>query len=212
MAGINQYRAFGIGSGANTLTYSAYDAVPDLIDKGFQPGVAKSEEMNTVLRQVSVMSAALASLAIAGTPDVDMLDNGNVLDVRTKLQNAFNALYLQDLSPYTRNSDFSTGAKQSLTVPGWQELPGGLLLQWGAAAIPSGTNGSSVGVTFPRTFLHECLHVSASPNQGANGTWGALLVVCDNLTSVGFTLRADSTNSGQTIASGRVGRWFAIGW
>lgn len=212
MAGINQYRAFGIGPGANTLSYSAYDAVPDLIAKGFQPGIAKSEEVNTVLRQVSVMSAALAALALVGTPTADMLDNGNVVDVRTKLQSGLNALYLQDLSPFTRNDDFSTGSKQSLTANGWQELPGGLLLQWGAASIPSGSNSGSVVVTFPRTFIHDCFHVSASASDSANSSWGVLSLVCKSKANTGFTLFADSANIGASILSGRVGYWFAIGW
>ena len=212
MAGINQYRAFGIGSGANTLSYTAYDAVPDLIAKGFQPGIAKSEEVNTVLRLVTVMTAALASLALVGTPTEDMLDNGNVVDVRTKLQNGLNALYLQDLTPFTRNADFSTGAKQSLTTNGWQELPGGLLVQWGVANIPSGGNSGTVAVSFPRTFIHDCFHVSASGSDGASPSWGVLSLVCKSKSSVGFTLFADSGNSGVSIASGRVGYWLAIGW
>lgn len=60
------------------------------------------------------------------------------------------------LSPLQLANAF-TGTNQSLITNGWQQLPGGLILQWGTST--ANTNGG-VLATFPKTFTSSCFTVS----------------------------------------------------
>lgn len=96
---ISQYLAFGTGSGANTLSAEDYAALASsLVALGFQPGLAKSEEMNTVLRQLSVGVAGLARFCVdAGSSD--QLDDGNVVNFAANIRAAVQALGSSGGSP-----------------------------------------------------------------------------------------------------------------
>lgn len=145
----SQYLPFGTGVSANALSYATYSALTTLISNGFQTGIAKSEQINTVLRQVSVGVAGLAKL-IADHGPLDALDNGSVSDFKTALKSALDLLYIQDLSGLVPLASF-TGANQSLSSNGYQKLPGGLILQFGSvgfADVPSGVPGDTGTVTF----------------------------------------------------------------
>lgn len=145
----SQYLPFGTGVSANTLSYATYAALTTLIANGFQTGIAKSEEINTVLRQTSVGVAGLAKL-IADHGPSDALDNGSISDFKAALKAALDLLYIQDLSGLVPLTSF-TGANQSLSSNGYQKLPGGLILQFGSvgfADVPSGTPGATGTVTF----------------------------------------------------------------
>lgn len=56
-----------------------------------------------------------------------------------------------------------TGTNQSLTGGGYQKLPGGLIIQWGANVFAS--TGSTV--VFPVAFPNTCMHVLMSDNDSA---------------------------------------------
>jgi hypothetical protein len=63
-----------------------------------------------------------------------------------------------------------TGANQSLAAPGYQKLPGGLILQWWTAEIGITTPNtrSQYTATIPVPFPNATLHMSISPISGAS--------------------------------------------
>lgn len=72
----NQFYTWAAAPAANALTNSAYYGLTTLRASGFQPGIASSEQANTVLRQSSTVAAAIGALvAYAGG---DAIDNGDV--------------------------------------------------------------------------------------------------------------------------------------
>ena len=82
-------------------------------------------------------------------------------------------------------SDF-TGSNVSLAASGYQKLPSGLIIQWGATGVITG--GSSVAVTFPIAFPNACLNASATYTTGTNTTTpsaGSL----SSLSTTGITVR-----------------------
>jgi hypothetical protein len=155
MSHANQYLAFGTGVGSNTLSNAAYVAAEsgNLIPLGFQPGIAKSEQVNTVLRQATVAVAALAQFAADyGTSDVN--DDGSVTNFKAALKSALDALYVFNPSALVPLSSF-TGGNQSLGTNGWQKFPGGLIEQWITVTftdVPSGTSGYQATINLPIGF------------------------------------------------------------
>lgn len=177
----SQFLPFGIGGGSgspNTLSPTAYAALTALLANGFQPGIARSEEVNTALRQVTTGVAALASFA-ATHGDDDVLDNGVIADFAAALKSALDNLYIQDLSGLVPTSAF-TGSNQDLTgESGFQRLPGGLILQWGSIGFPNvtagipGYTGSVVyadngGLVFPNAALRVFTGLEVAPGGGNN--------------------------------------------
>lgn len=82
----NEFLPFGTAANANVLPNANYLALPAR-SAGFSSGVAKSEQLNTVWRQASVMSSALGQF-IADSTGKDVLDNGDVGELQTLLQEA----------------------------------------------------------------------------------------------------------------------------
>ncbi len=68
----NDFLPFATGSGSNTLSQSAYAALPAL-STGFQAGIANSAQLNTVWRKSSIIAAVLAQFIVdySGQPAVD---------------------------------------------------------------------------------------------------------------------------------------------
>ncbi|MEQ4655702.1 phage tail protein [Providencia manganoxydans] len=79
----NEFLPFGIAEGANVLSNQEYERLAARFN-GFISGVAKSKELNTVWRQSSVMSSALAQF-IVDSDNKDLLDNGDVASIKTRL-------------------------------------------------------------------------------------------------------------------------------
>lgn len=75
MAGTNQYFSFSAAVGANALTYSAWSALTTLRANGFTTGVASSEQVNTLMRQMSVPTSGLAQFV--ANQDVNVFDDGS---------------------------------------------------------------------------------------------------------------------------------------
>ncbi len=94
----NQYLPFAVGTSPNTMTYSAYAALP-AVGTGFVSGVASSEQFNTLMRQVSVPTAGLAQWA-SDTAGVNANDDGSTTNFKALLDSAFSA----KLSPYLLKS------------------------------------------------------------------------------------------------------------
>ena len=76
----------------------------------------------------------------------------------------------------------------SLTDPGYQTLPGGLLIQWGTGAITAGIAGT---VTFPVAFPTTCLRALVIPTGG-----GATAAQFMQVTGLSATQATFSINSG----------------
>lgn len=83
MAAVNNFKPFGIGSGANVTAQTDYEALAALIG-GFQSGKASSAQINKALRQGTVMSSVLAQF-IANTSGADVLDNGDTATILNNL-------------------------------------------------------------------------------------------------------------------------------
>jgi hypothetical protein len=77
------------------------------------------------------------------------------------------------------------GVNQSLATSGYQKLPGGLILQWGAVSFSSGSSSTTISGTFPITFPSACKSFSAVQFNGAAG--GFLYFSGNALSTSGFS-------------------------
>lgn len=130
----NQFKAWGTAVDANTLTYSSYSALTTLITKGFQPGVAESIQMNTVLRQVSSMTAAVGQFSTTYGA-LDAVDDGNVTNLVASIKSAIDAIVAS--SQYWKTGMLMTmmGLGSAVaTPPGFIYLNGANVSRTGASA------------------------------------------------------------------------------
>jgi hypothetical protein len=98
---------------------------------------------------------------------------------------------------YTTNF---TGANQSKSANGFQQLPGGLILQWGTFTAP----GSTSSITFPIPFPTACVNVQITDR--ADGNTGGLG------TNAGLRAAPTTTGASFTTVGGRIQYWFAVGY
>jgi len=80
----NNFKAFGIGAGANVTGQTDYEALTALLT-GFQSGKASSAQINKALRQGTVMASVLAQF-IADSANVDVLDDGNLANILANMK------------------------------------------------------------------------------------------------------------------------------
>lgn len=86
----NEFLPFGTAEGANVLSNQEYEALAAR-HNGFTSGVAKSKELNKVWRQASLIASAVAQF-IADTDQKDLLDTGDVADIKSRLASAINLI------------------------------------------------------------------------------------------------------------------------
>ena len=100
----------------------------------------------------------------------------------------------------TRNSAFDN----SLEEIGWQQLQGGLIIQWGR--FTASHNQTFHSVTFPIAFPNNALNVSATlgRNTALNGTAATLV---RNLSRTGVQIAGDHVSAASTGDF----YWFAVG-
>jgi len=72
----NEFQPFAIGEYANVISQSEYESLP-AVGAGFTSGIAKSEQLNKVWRQSSVMASVIGDF-IANNSGDDVLDDGDV--------------------------------------------------------------------------------------------------------------------------------------
>ena len=84
----NDIKAFAAAGGANVLTQAEYQALSAL-STGFTSGKASAKEVNKAIRQATLVAAALAQF-VSDRGEVDVLDDGNVAGLATKLIAALN--------------------------------------------------------------------------------------------------------------------------
>ena len=98
---------------------------------------------------------------------------------------------------------YETGFGSSLSANGWQRLPSGLIIQWGAVSV-SAVNGNYQAALYPIRFPNTCFQVVGG--RDALGSNAVMLVG-----------RAGGDPTGQVLfqnyaASTELGKYFAIGY
>lgn len=82
----NELLPFADGEDANVLPTNQWEALTDILENGFQSGIARSEQVNRVLAQGAVASYVLGQLI------VDQLNKDATLNKDTLYQNLVSAL------------------------------------------------------------------------------------------------------------------------
>lgn len=89
------------------------------------------------------------------------------------------------------------GAGQSLAANGWQRLPSGLILQWGATTVTAG----NLTVAFPTAFPNACYGVFPNVTQPQPSTTIMYSTWADTITLSNFALRTRYALNGGTVAA-----------
>lgn len=119
----SQYLPFGTGGVAgspNTLSYASYSALTTLIGNGFQTGIARSEQINTVLRQATVGVAGIGQL-IVDHGALDALDDGSPANFKAALKSALDNLMAAQ--QFWKTGDVK-GTLASTVPAGWLKANG----------------------------------------------------------------------------------------
>ena len=103
-----------------------------------------------------------------------------------------------------RLADAFKGANQSLSVNGYQKLPGGLIIQWGITS-----RGSPYAITFPVAFPNACIAI-AGGHAAYTGAAGLAVFGVQNLTATGFTASVRDQVGNYVSFGGTM--WIAIGY
>lgn len=102
-------------------------------------------------------------------------------------------------------TEFVFTSQQSKATNGYQQLPGGLILQWGlATSIPN--NGEKT-ITFPIAFPNAALNVVATLQQ-PNFVTGGWIIFIDTIAAANFVIGCDDVSS---TAGTPNAYWYAIG-
>lgn len=198
----NDFKPFAVGSGANVTSQADWVGLAALA-QGFQSGKASAAQINKALRQSSTMAAMIGQfIANAGT---DALDNGDVATMVTNLIAAMKGNLNLKSAAY-KDVGIATGQIPDMSYfanntasPGYQKLPGGLIIQWGTAAIP--TSGTAT-ISFPLTFLKGIFQL-ITPLDSSNSNNYRVAVSTSTLSTMTMT----STNTQN--ATGVM--WMAVG-
>ena len=81
---------FGTGTGSNVLSQAAYAALA-AVESGFESGILASENLNKVLRQGTVMAAALANVMVT-VLTANVPDDGNLTNLEAQITAMINGL------------------------------------------------------------------------------------------------------------------------
>lgn len=220
---INQILPFGLVPSANVLSPQEYAALEARL-AGFQAGVARSQEVNTTLRQASFVTSSLAQF-VADRSGEDVLDDGDTAAFVARLTRAVIAsiasasesnagvlpiatramaqAWEDDSSALTpaKLADAFMGNNQLKADNGYQKLPGGVIIQWGRASVAvAGVGTVTYPVAFPSTAFSVIVSAfnSDTTGEGAN-------VISHSRTSFQFVHLSNNSQSAGSI------RWFAIG-
>ncbi|MEQ4915967.1 hypothetical protein [Morganella morganii] len=106
----NEFLPFGTAEGANVLSNQEYEALAAR-HNGFNSGVAKSKELNKVWRQASLIASAVAQF-IVDTDQADLLDDGNVTTIKSRLVSAMKEAFKSEM-PAVPKTVQTTGTSTS---------------------------------------------------------------------------------------------------
>ena len=148
----NNFKAFGIGTGANVTSQTDYEALAALLT-GFQSGKASSAQINKALRQSSTMAYVLAQF-ISDSASVDVLDNGAPATILANLKASVTALTpgrLLNVQTFTTTGSYrpTPGTKKIRVFALGAGGAGGGCMATGSSQCASGNggNGGSYGWT-----------------------------------------------------------------
>ncbi|HBB7251783.1 TPA: hypothetical protein J6N42_003829 [Escherichia coli] len=214
MAGTNDFKAFATDANANVTSQEEWETLTAL-KKGFSSGKASSAQVSKALRQPSTMAAVLGQFI--ANAELDALDDGDVDGLVAKLATAITTnLGLGEAA----KRNVGTGGNQipdmnnftsSLTSPGWQKLPSGLIIQWGTAN-PSSTG--EVFITFPVAFSAYPMYVGFGPQQiSLPNVVQSPVISAPTITNLGCGVRnlMIPTAGGVPVASMSSFFWIAVG-
>lgn len=198
----NDFKPFAVGSGANVTTQADWVALAALA-QGFQSGKASSAQINKALRQSSTIAAMMGQfIANAGT---DALDNGDVATMVTNLiaamkgnLNLKSAAYKDAGNGVGQIPDMTFFANNTAS-PGYQKLPGGMVIQWGTAAVPV---AGSVVATYPLTFTRGVFQLICPLDSSSTNNYRIAVA-----TSTTGSITINSTNTQNVTGV----MWMAVG-
>ena len=169
----NNFKAFGIGAGANVTSQSDYEALAALLT-GFQSGKASSAQINKALRQSSTMAYVLAQF-ISDSAAVDVLDNGTPATILANLKAAMTSVTpgrLLNVQVITATGTYTptTGTKSIVVEP--VGAGGGGQACAGASSTAATFSGGGASGTYARYRL-TTVPSSVSCTVGTGGGSGA---------------------------------------
>lgn len=132
MTAQNDYLAFAAGPGANVLTQAQLAALSSLAS-GFQSGILSSAALNKILRQQSVMAAAIGQM-IADVTGQAVVDDGSVTGLEAKLEAAISALAAAATLPLRPYADGTSAPASTLYVDRAVSQVGGYYQDTGSTA------------------------------------------------------------------------------
>lgn len=198
----NNFKAFGIGAGANVTSQSDYEALAALVT-GFQSGKASSSQINKALRQSSTI-AALIGQFIANS-GVDALDNGDIATMVTNLIAAMKTNLSLKSAAYKDTGNASgqipdmSYFSNNTSSPGYQKFPGGLVMQWGTAAVPV---SGSVVATYPLAFTRGIFQLIAPLDSSPTNNYRVAVATS---TTTNITMTSTNTQNVTGVM------WMAVG-
>jgi len=170
----NNFKAFGIGAGANVTSQADYEALAALLT-GFQSGKASSAQINKALRQSSTMANVLAQF-ISDSASVDVLDNGNPATILANLKAALLSAgtgRLIGVKVFSTSGTFtytrSPGAKKARV---YVTAAGGSGARGSSTSSPPGGGGGAGGTAIKLVTLTQDTYsvvVGARAQGGAPG-------------------------------------------
>ncbi|RAX14143.1 tail fiber protein [Photorhabdus bodei] len=137
----NDFKAFAIGENANTLSQEEYES-SDFIEEGFKSGIARSERLNKVWRQSSVIAAVIGKY-IAEKTGEDVMDDGDLEKLVAQLDLAL---------------------KHKITT----EIPAASLTQKGISQLNSATNSDREDQAATPKAVHDVRKIAESKLSGVS--------------------------------------------
>lgn len=137
----NDFKAFAIGENANTLSQEEYES-SDFIGEGFKSGIARSERLNKVWRQSSVIAAVIGKY-IAEKTGEDVMDDGDLEKLVAQLDLAL---------------------KHKITT----EIPDASLTQKGISQLNSATNSDREDQAATPKAVHDVRKIAESKLSGVS--------------------------------------------
>ncbi|RAW99016.1 MULTISPECIES: phage tail protein [unclassified Photorhabdus] len=137
----NDFKAFAIGENANTLSQEEYESA-DFIEEGFKSGIARSERLNKVWRQSSVIAAVIGKY-IAEKTGEDVMDDGDLEKLVAQLDLAL---------------------KHKITT----EIPDASLTQKGISQLNSATNSDREDQAATPKAVHDVRKIAESKLSGVS--------------------------------------------
>lgn len=198
---------------------------------------AEGKDSSTQIANTAFVQAAIAALVGSSPEALDTLNElaaalGNDPNFATTVTNSLagkmdksaNGSDIENVSVFLQNLGLGEAAKRnvgngqnqipdmasfssSLSSPGFQKLPSGLILQWGLVS-----GASSYTVTFPVSFPRRTLILMAIPHTtSAAGVTSVGLANCSDLGTSQFYIIVGKVNQGAMVEFERSCFWFAVG-